>query len=100
VLRHGLAALVMLAMLTPLFPVAGEAMACCRGTGESCVCPLTPGFARCDVLPLASPTRTLPAILPQAAPSLWISASFEEALPAFEALASLALPPLVPPPRY
>ena len=99
-LRHGLAALVLLALLTPLVPVTGGAMACCRGTGESCACPLTPGFARCHETPAVSLARALPAILPSESPSLSLSVSFEGFALVFEALACLALPPLVPPPRF
>jgi hypothetical protein len=75
-------------------------MACCRGTGEACVCPLAPGFARCDVTPTLSPPQALPAVLPPASPSFTLSVSPDApALPS-EALASLAPRPLVPPPRF
>jgi hypothetical protein len=74
-------------------------MACCRGTGESCVCPLTPGFARCDVAPTLTPSRGLVAVLPPGLPSFALFVSFGAAASPFETLASLPLPPLVPPPR-
>jgi hypothetical protein len=75
-------------------------MACCRGTGDSCVCPMTPGLVRCDETPSLTPQRVLPAILPHASPSLSLSVTFEAPALPFETLSSLALPPLVPPPRF
>ena len=98
-LRHGLAALVLFALLTPLVPAAEGAMPCCRGTGESCACPLTPGFTRCDASPESTLLRALPAILPPASLSFALGVSFDAPPPRVGALASLALPPLVPPPR-
>jgi hypothetical protein len=99
VLRHGLAALVLFALLIPLIPAAEEAMTCCLGTGESCVCPLTPGFARCEVRPSLTSLRALPAILPPAPLPFALGVSLELLPSPVEELASLPLPPLVPPPR-
>jgi hypothetical protein len=99
-LRRTLAAAALLALLTSVVPAAGAAMACCRGSGESCVCPLTPGFARCDVAPTASSPRARPAILPPESRPFSLAVLFEAPGSPFETLASLALPPLVPPPRF
>ena len=75
-------------------------MACCRGTGDSCVCPLTPGLTRCDVTTTLTAPRALPAILPSASLSFSLSVSFEAPASPVETLASLSLPLLVPPPRF
>lgn len=75
-------------------------MACCRGTGDSCVCPSTPGFARCDVTATFSPMRALPAVLSPSSEAVSLAVSFGAPVSPVEAPASLALSPLVPPPRF
>ena len=74
-------------------------MACCRGGGEACACPIELGFSRCDTAPPLSPPQSPPALLPPAAPAVALMACFEESVASSEALRSLARRPSVPPPR-
>ena len=98
-LRHGLAALVVLALALPLLPAAGGAMACCRGGGEACACPIERGFSRCEAAASLAPVQAPPALLSPAVPAFALTASLQESAEPVESLSSLAPRPLVPPPR-
>jgi hypothetical protein len=99
VLRHGFTALLVLALVAPLTPAAGDVMACCHGTGEACVCPRELGFSRCETAPEISPPQTLPAVLSPGPPALTPSLSPEAPFQPSEELASFVRRPLIPPPR-
>jgi hypothetical protein len=99
VLRHGFAALVALALVLPLVPAAAGSMACCRGGGDACACPIERGFSRCDTGPPLSPPQAPLALLPPAPPVVALMACLEESAVPSEALRSLARRPSVPPPR-
>ena len=98
-MRHGLAALVLAALLAPLVPAPAGEMVCCVGGGDHCACPVEAGFAKCQPARDVPASPLPPAIVPPPAVEIALAASFEPA-PAFrETLVSLARPPLVPPPR-
>ena len=99
-LRHGLVALVLVALLAPMVPASPAPMACCRGTGEACSCPIQPGFARCPAPETAAAApQVLRAVLPPARPSFLLAIAFDAPAEIPERLSALAPRPLVPPPR-
>jgi hypothetical protein len=99
VLRHGFAALVVLALVVPLLPAANGTMACCRGGGEACACPIERGFSRCEAAASLAPVQTPPALLSPAVPAFALTASLQKSPEPTESLCSLAPRPPVPPPR-
>lgn len=97
-LRHGLAALVVLALAPPLAPLPSGAMACCRGGGAACACPIEAAFSGCPSGPFVSQPQA-PALLAPAPPAFEPAARLEELVRPREALRSPARRPLTPPPR-
>ena len=99
-LRHGLAALVLIALLAPMAPVSPAPMACCRGTGQACSCPIQPGFARCPAPESAAAAPQVSrAVLPPTPPVLVLVSAPEVSVERSERPSVLAPRPLVPPPR-
>lgn len=99
-LRHGLAALVLAAFLAPMVPVSQAPMACCRGTGEACSCPIQPGFARCPATESdAAAPQVARAVLPPAPPAVALAAAPGAPVELSERPSALPPRPLVPPPR-